>query len=421
MTILNRRSVVLGLLFSLLGMPALSVDCKMVDHKAGSRTMGEMINAGNWYNPEFRSLVQYRTEVFLPRREILQAGAFHAFKPTESDLVLEQLQSVDPVDGQLRDVGFLIDSRLKADAVLVIRNNRILREIYRNGIQPSQAKAMFLGSYPLVEMVGRIAISQRKLNSDQAILRYLPPFAQHDGLRKFSTRRILDGADLAWTDVEVGEWERSVGWTGAGTPSGISEWLLARDRWQRSIGNNPPEFGAYRFELDLVMLAMTHATRQSYAGLFCQYLLKGARPEFPVYWITDQQGKELSNGLVISIRDLARVGQYMLDTHSGKVKGAMGNWVIDSIVQKRRWVKSSITGFPKDSHLRGGFVHLSDAQRKFVLLGDYGTSLYINLDKQLLIAVYGNYPAKYSPLLNATLYNIWSSIEKGTAARGSPN
>lgn len=419
MITLNCRSIALGLSLSLLGIPAIAGDCRMIEHKPGSRKLGEMINAGNWHNTEFQSLVQYRTDVFLPRREIPQEGAFHEFKTTDADFSLAKLQSVDPVDGQLRDARFLVDSRLRADAVLVVRNNRILAEVYRNGMQPSQTKAMFLGSYPLVEMVGRITMSQRKLNPDQSIVRYLPAFSQHDGLRKFSTRRILDGADFEWSNLEISEWERGVGWSGADTPSGIAEWLLAKERWQRSIGNDPPALGGYRFELDLMMLALTNATRQPYAGLFCQYLLKGARPEFPVYWITDQQGKDLSNGLVISIRDLARIGQYMLDTHSGKVKGAIGNWVIDSIVHKRRWIKSPIAGFPEGSHLRGGFVHLSDAQRKFVILGDYGTSLYINLDRQLLIVIYGNYPAKYSPLLNATLYNIWRSIENEVSRKGS--
>jgi hypothetical protein len=60
-----------------------------------------------------------------------------------------------PLDGRKRDLGFLLDSRLDADGVLVLHNGRILSERYRNGLRAGEPRLLLQATRPLLAAFGR--------------------------------------------------------------------------------------------------------------------------------------------------------------------------------------------------------------------------------------------------------------------------
>ena len=69
-----------------------------------------------------------------------------------------------------------------------------------------------------------------------------------------------------------------------------------------------------------------------------------------------------------------------------------------------------IKGLPKGSEQRYGFIHLGGAKNRVALIGAHGTSLYIDFDQRLVIALYATYPKAGSPALLATLEQFWKSV-----------
>jgi CubicO group peptidase (beta-lactamase class C family) len=73
---------------------------------------------------------------------------------------------------------------------------------------------------------------------------------------------------------------------------------------------------------------------------------------------------------------------------------------------------SEIEGLSKGSERRYGFVHLGGARNRVALIGAHGTSLYIDFDKHLVIALYATRPGQNSPETLALLEQVWKAIDR---------
>jgi hypothetical protein len=63
--------------------------------------------------------------------------------------------------------------------------------------------------------------------------------------------------------------------------------------------------------------------------------------------------------------------------------------------------------------MRYGFIHLGGAPNRVALIGTHGTSLYLDFDKRLVVAIFATYPPPYAPAMLALLEQTWRAIERG--------
>lgn len=387
-------------------------DCQFEAQPAGSRKIGQWIDQSNWLAVENQRLSLQAANIFLPARKLKAQSDAEPLRAALRPLAIDSIATVDPLDGSKRELAFLLDSRLDADGVLILHNGRILAERYRNGLQADQPRLLLQATRPLLNMLGAISIAQGKLAADRSVIRYIPALNSQTSLRKLSIQRLLEGEEKhAWTTEELDSWRQAAGWhSGAQASGSIRFWLSEAARWEKTLSeSSTPNFAGNPSD-DLLAWALSESHATPLAQLFCEQLLSRSRPEHPVLWLTDAQGVELADGLALSLRDFARLGQQLLDSRGGRQRSKIPGWFVETLTASAGLRSPEIKGLPKGSEQRYGFTHLGGQPNRVALIGAHGTSLYLDFDQRLVIALFGTYPKPGTPALLATLEQFWKSV-----------
>lgn len=415
---MNRRwPVVLFLLLLPPAVPALTADCQFDKLPVGEQRLGPWVDKHNWLNIENQRLTLQSATTFMPSWRMAPAGT----RPMASQPLrpLEDLPALDPLDGKARGLGFLLDSRLGSDALVVLRNGQVIAERYRNGLVPDRPRPLLDATRPLLNLLGAMSVSQGKLAADKSVSRYIPAFSASGSLRKISIQRLLDGNEQrAWSAEELVAWRQTAGWAEGGSDKGIRSWLTQAKLWDKPLHAGPDTGATATPEDDLLAWALSESNARPLARLFCEQLLLPMQPEHEVLWLSDAQGVELGNGLSLSPRDFARLGQLLVDARGSRKRTRIPAWFIETLLASSGIRTGEIKGLSKGSELRYGFVHLGGAPNRVALIGTHGTSLYLDFDKRLVIASFASYPQPQTPAMLALLEQVWTSIDRGLKPTG---
>lgn len=399
----------------LLATPVLAAPptCQFERVASGPRKIGRWVDHNNWLAPENLRLTLPAANTFMPARRMQAQG--EPLNQRSERIDLENPMLTDPLDGTQRSLAFLLDSRLNADGVLVLRNGNIVAERYRNGLSPEAPRLLMQATRPLLNLLGAISISQGRLSADKAVSRYLPVLEQQAGLRKMSVRRLLENDEIhTWSATEIGAWRSAGGWTGEAGTADMRTWLAQPGRWENPLtGKNGPADSATPDD-DLLAWLLADSNGKTVATIFCEQLQSRQVPEHPVLWMTDSKGIELADGLALSLRDFGRLGNVLLDARTSRNATRIPGWFIETLGAPSGSRATEIKGLSKGSEWRYGFVHLGGDANRVALIGAHGTSLYIDFDRRLVIALYGSYPAPMSPALLASLETFWKSVSQAT-------
>jgi hypothetical protein len=397
----------------LVAMPGTAAErCEYQQIPVGERKLGAWIDASNWLATDTQRLTLPLATTFMPaiRMSVVNTAPLRP-TPNVRQLDLDRLPTTDPADGSRRDLGFLFASRLGADAVVVLHNGRRIAEHYWHGTPAEAPRALLSGSRPVLSLLGGIAIQKGRLAGDKAVTRPLATIADNAALRKLSVRRLLEGNDAyAWGAEDSAGWMQAAGWGSVRGP-GTRVWLARQDGWGTLAPAHdlPPAQG--RPEDDLLAWLIAESMATPVSQLFCESLLASMHPEHPALWLTDPAGHELAAGLALSPRDHARLGQLVLDARASGKRGRLPDWLIEALAAPAgsRPVPE-LAGLPAGSELRYGFVRLGGKGSRIALLGPGGTSLLIDFDRRLVIALHASHAGTNSPLLRATLDETWRAI-----------
>lgn len=391
-------------------------NCQFETQPAGNGKIGPWIDKDNWLDIENQRFSLTAGTVFMPALRLAPAPGGEPLPPAPRPLAIETIVSTDPLDGRPRDLAFLLDSRLDADGVLILHNGRILAERYRNGLRPEEPRLLRQATRPLLNLLGAISIAQGKLAADKSVSRYIPALNGQSGPRKLSIQRLLEGeAQYDWSSEELTDWRQAGGWTPEAPATGIRAWLGQAGRWNKPLAeSDSPAFAGSPSD-DLLAWALSESNATPLAQLFCDQLLARRRAEHSLLWLTDPQGVELADGLALSLRDFGRLGQQLLDARAGRNRSKIPAWFIETLTTSAGMRSPQIKGLAKGSEQRYGFIHLGGAKNRVALIGSHGTSLYIDFDQRLVIAVYATYPKAGSPALLATLEQFWKTVGQANA------
>ena len=413
-----RRLPVVPLLLAITtGALAAPSTCQFEQVPAGQQKLGAWIDKSNWLAIEHQRVSLQFAEVFMPAKRMAPFG--DALKAAAKLRTLDDLPVTDPLDDNRRDLGFLLDSRLYADGLIVLRNGRIVSERYGNGLAPDKPRLLQEASRPLLNLLGAISISQGKLAADKSVGRFLPSLTPSAGLRKLSIQRLLENEErIAWTAEDIDAWHQAGGWIATREGNGIRAWLAQAERWDKPLrGQEIPGLSASP-EDDLLAWTLAESNAMSLARLFCEQLLMRARPEHGVLWLTDPQGVELAAGLALSLRDFAKLGQGLVDARGNRNRGKVPAWFIETLTASSGLRSPEIRGLAKGSERRYGFVHLGGSPNRVALIGAHGTSLYMDFDKRLVIALFATRPGENTPGTLALLEQVWKAIDRAMALPG---
>ncbi|MEF8720076.1 MAG: hypothetical protein V5B35_11835 [Candidatus Accumulibacter necessarius] len=414
---MKRRLTMLALLLATtISTTGAAPSCQFDVVAAGSGEIGQWIDRDNWLAVDNQRVSLQAADVFMPARRVRPAAGGEALRAAPRPLDIDRLETTDPFDGRKRDLGFLLDSRLEADGVLVLHNGKILSERYRNGLSAGEPRLLLQTTRPLLALLGAMSVAQGKLTGDKAVTRFVPALNSQSGLRKLSVQRLLQGQERhAWAPQELAQWRQAGGWTSSQRATGIRSWLSQPGRWDKPLVEQevPPFAGSPDDDLLAWLLAESNAI--PLARLFCEQLLIRSRHEHPVFWLTDSQGIELADGLGLSLRDFGRLGQLLLDARVSRSRSRIPAWFVETLTASSGIRSQEVPGLQKGSEQRYGFMHLGGKPNRVAIIGPHGTSLYVDFDRRLVIAVYATYPIMGAPALLATLEQFWKVVDQAAS------
>lgn len=403
--------------------PLQAADKCTIEHAPkGAQHIGPWVDQDNWLTPENLRVGMRSADVFMPYLQITSPVPPITLKAAPRQLSLEKIAATDPLDQESRDIGFLLNTRLYADGLLVLRDGKVLSEQYWHELTAQQPRLLLGATRPLLSLMGAMAVTQGKLSPDKSIIRYVPALNAQAGLRKLSVQRLLEGnARFERTPQELSEWQAASGWTSGKADGGIRAWLSQAGRWDKELSDETPTTSAMTPDADLLAWSLSESYNAPLSQVFCDNLLGLLRPESPVLWFTDVQGTELSSGLALSLRDFARLGQMLVDARNSSRRSKIPSWFIETLSSSAGIRKSSLpelAGLRKGSDPRYGFLHLGGAPNRIAIVGQNGNSLYVDFDQRLVIALFATYPRSGSPRMLATLEQLWESLGSATQAPG---
>lgn len=397
----------------LVSFPALAAPaCDYETFPAGQQKIGEWINPGNWLTPgNLRPSLQ-TPETFMPGVRLRATGASSPLRTATTQLDLEATKTTDPADGLPRSLAFLLESRLNADALLVLHSGKVIASRYGNGLDSTAPRLLLHGSRGVLSMLAAMAIAQGKLAPSKSLTRHVRALSNNIELRKLSMQRLLDGKQgYEWPENELAGWLRASGWSGQ-PDSDIRHWL-GTNQWAYPFTNHSPPRAEGSPDDDLLLWALTESRSVPIAQLFCESIFAKLRPENPALWMTDAAGKGLAGGLAISLPDYARLGQMLLDARASSGRSHLPRWFIETLSAPstgKNPPAAELTGLPDGSEIRYGIARLGGNTSRIAMLGPYGNSLFVDFEHGLVVAIFASHPETRSPLQLALLAQIWQRI-----------
>jgi CubicO group peptidase (beta-lactamase class C family) len=233
-------------------------------------------------------------------REAPACGAVMAAFAAESD--------APPLSSYLAQGGAL--------AFVVVRDGAIACEWYGNGGARARPAAAFSISKTVTSLLLARAVAEGKLGSlTEPITAHVPALAARD--RRFAAITLADLVDMrsgiAFVDT------LSFPWVNSDPPEVYYATDLARTAVERTRIEGPPGRFVYNdYAPNLIGLALEHGYGMRSTARPMQALWSELGAEAAAAWTVDDRGFAWhESGLVVTARDLARIGQLMLD--DGKV------------------------------------------------------------------------------------------------------
>ena len=409
------KLMLLPLLMFSCALPIYAADKCIITHQgAGGRKMGAWVNQGNWLDPENLRFGLQSPERFMPLVSIKSPVLSKKLKFRLQTLNLENIKATDPVSQETRELGFILNTRLYADGLLVLQNGEVLSEQYWHGASAQKPRVLLDAGRSVLSLMGAMAVAQGKLSKNNSVIRYVSALNEQIGLRKLSIQRLLEAnSQFEWSNQELNDWHVAGGWKPGEFDANLRLWLSQPKRWDRNLLEEATGVSGASPEGDLLAWALAESYEMPLAEVFCENVLSGLGPENPVYWLTDSQGTALSDGLALSLRDFARFGLMLVDARNNSRRSKIPNWFIETLTSTkglRKNANTEIPGLSQGSSSGYGFVHLGGTANRVAILGPFGNSLYVDFDKRLVIAIFASYPKRSSAGMLAALEQVWETL-----------
>jgi len=399
---------------------AAALDCEPRRVAVGSGHLGPWIDTGNWLDAGSLGPALNAPGVFLARTEIAADPMARPFRAAARTLDFERMTVDDPVDEQPRTLASVLDARLRAEAMLVLVNGRVAVDRGWHDAGSERPRLLQLAARPLLSLLGVMTQEEGRLAGERSVSRYLPALAGDAGLRRLSVQRLIEGdARFDWAAPALREWRAAAGWHGDGAAGGVRDWLAQPGRWDAPLHEQAPPDAVGGPEDDLLAWLLAEANGEPLSRLFCERIASQLHPEQPQAWLSDAAGTELAGGLVLSLRDFARVGQWLIESRLRPQRSKLPGWFLEALTAPATGTPKSspwLHGLHPASETRYGFVRLGGRGRRVAIIGAHGSSLLVDFDRRLVVALYAASPEARSPLQLATLQRVWDRLGMAVSA-----
>ena len=271
------------------------------------------------------------------------------------------------------------------DGLVILHRGRVIAEHYANGMTPETPHILMSVSKSMLGLLfGSLGI-----DAERPVTDFVPEVGE-TAYKGASVRQLLDmragvkfAEDYLATEGAIVEYRKATGWNALGpgeAPGDLhSFYQVLKDR-------DGPHGGRFHYistNSDLLGWVIERATGRRYADLMSELVWKPIGAERSAYITVDRLGApRCAGGMCVTARDLARVGQWMIEHPAA--------WIgdIEKNGDRAAWDQGSFApyfpGLPM--HYRSQWYVLHGAAPLIFGVGIHGQNLFIDRKNELVIA-----------------------------------
>lgn len=288
------------------------------------------------------------------------------------------------------------------DGFLVLKDGNILYEKYFNGMTPHTRHLLMSVSKSLTGTVIGNLISDGRISPNEKVTKYIPELQSSPGFAEVTVRKVLDmttaiifSEDYDNPEAEVVAHEEATGWRGR-TPiaeNGLYSFSQTIKKDDRPHGE---VFHYASINTDILGWLIERATNQRFIDFMSQTVWAKLGAEHDAQISVDYKGSAVVNGgFVITLRDLARFGQMVLDDgHYNGQQIIPSGWINDCKFNglNSAWKPTKYAKVWPDGFYRNQWYVTKDDQGSFFAIGVNGQHIWINPTSRVVIVKYSSFP-----------------------------
>lgn len=356
-----------------------------------------------WMSPESNRWAFKNVREVIPTAKVARGES--AFELTDST------RSAVALDTPLESSGMTVEKYLEktvADSIVVLSKGELQFEWYTEGQTAEDVHINFSVTKSLTGLVGGILAAEGAFAFTDPVTKYVPEV--EGSAFDVEVQSLFDMAvplrfseDYAMGDPRMIEYRRSTGWI-PGENEGLHSFLPSLER-------RSPEGAEYHYAsptTDMAGWVLERVTGRRLAELFSTYIWKPIGAEVDADLTVDDYGAgRAAGGFSCSTRDLARVGHH-LAAGSGLVSEAFIRDLYTG--DAARWQSGAhIRDFPNGTYRNFWYVPDINAPVLYAV-GIHGQGLYVDLDKEVVIAKHSSWPIPISEEMHTAQYRGLSDI-----------
>lgn len=359
------------------------------------------VTLANWRQSPFNHWAFHHVREIIPSADIPNdPGGVRDFKSAPQDI--SHLLIAMPGGKSVPFRQFLADT--DTDGIVILHKGAIVFEHYANGMTARSPHILMSVSKSMLGLVAGILAGARVLDVDRPVSDYVPEIARtaYAGatvhhLLDMRTGLVFDENYLA-TEGPIIEYRKSTGWNPLGpgeTPSdlrGFCRHLTEADR---------PHGGRFHYisvNTDLLGWVVERASGKRYADLFSELIWQPMGAAENAYITVDRLGApRCAGGMCMATRDLARVGQLILERGARGTKQIIPeSWITDILENgdTEAWNASTFVDlYPGLAlHYRAKWYVEHGRQPLLFGLGIHGQNLFVDPANEIVVAKFSSQP-----------------------------
>ncbi|MGI9510999.1 MAG: serine hydrolase domain-containing protein [Geminicoccaceae bacterium] len=361
-----------------------------------SRLGGGTVTLANWRDPPHNRWAFHHVSQIVPCAMIWSRNELATVWP-------DKTRDINDISFDWNGKSITVTEMLKltyTDGFVVLHDGQLVHESYDVGMQAHMPHILFSVTKSIVGLVAGILAERGHMDLEKTIGHYLPEM-QGSGYADATVHHVLDmivgigfREDYEAPTGDMVRYREASGWSIADPRDAVG--------LRRYVATLPPEgrhgdvFKYCSPNTDLLGWVMERASDRAFADLMSESLWVPIGAASHAYIGVDGYGAaRTSGGLCTTTRDLARLGQLVLDHgRIDKRQIVPEAWLDDMISHQNStaWAAGSFAMELPDTRYRSGWYKHGQGAAAIAGLGIYGQALYLHRSSRTVFAKHSSQP-----------------------------
>lgn len=307
---------------------------------------------------------------------------------------------------------FLLETN--TDGLVVLHRGKIVFESYANGMAADTPHILMSVSKSLLGLIFGILSAHGVIDLERTVTDFIPEMS-NTAYRGATIRQLLDmragvafDEDYLAVSGPIIEYRKATNWN----PLAPGETASDLRSFYRSLTQpDGPHGGRFHYispNTDLLGWVIERAAGQRFADLMSELIWRPMGAEHNAYITVDRLGApRCAGGICATTRDLARVGQFIVEGGARNSAQIIPQEWIDDLVRngsEQAWNDGPFTSFfpGEPMHYRGKWYVQKGTKPLLFGLGVFGQNLFVDRQNEIVIAKFSS----QAPPLDAELIQL---------------